>query len=195
MDYVETLASVPLFAMMKKRELKNIADMAEVLLYDPGEMIIKEGESDGRLFVILAGEVAVVKDLGGESQRRLNRLGPGTYFGEMAVLGDSRRTASVVAETQAKLMCLAQFDLRASMEKHPNIAIELLQLLARRLEEQESQAANRPEELVVVCSHCRRVRQEDGSWVPLESLVHQRTGMEFSHGICPDCRQEHYPKR
>lgn len=195
MDYQETLARVPLFSMMKKRELKNIADMAEVLLYEPGEMIIREGDSDGRLFVILAGEVAVVKNLGQSDERQLNTLGPGTYFGEMAVLGTSRRTASVKAASQAKLMCLAEFDLRAAMEKHPNIAVELLQLLARRLEEQEGKTATRPEELVVMCSHCRRVRQDDGSWVPLETLVHQETGMDFTHGICPDCRQVHYPKR
>ncbi|MCB2228929.1 MAG: cyclic nucleotide-binding domain-containing protein [Desulfarculaceae bacterium] len=194
MDYLETLARVPLFSMMKKRELKNIADMAEVLLYEPGEVIITEGESDGRLFVMLSGEVDVVKNLGQPNWRKLNRLGPGSYFGEMAVLGNSQRTASVVAVEEAKLMCLADFNLRAAMEKHPNIAIELLQTLARRLEDKEQRLLSELGGLLPICSHCKRIRQADGSWMAVENYVHAHSEADFSHGICPDCRKEHYPE-
>ncbi|MCF8034951.1 MAG: cyclic nucleotide-binding domain-containing protein [Desulfarculaceae bacterium] len=193
MDYQETLARVPLFSMMKKRELNNIADMAEVLLYEPGEMIIREGDSDGRLFVILEGQVEVVKNLGQANWRNLNRLGQGSYFGEMAVLGTSRRTASVVAVEQAKLMCLADFNLRAAMEKHPNIAIELLQTLAARLEEKEQRLLSELGGLLPICSHCKRIRQADGSWLAVEAYVHGHSEADFSHGICPECRDKHYP--
>ncbi len=194
MDNLETLARVPLFSLMKKRDLNKIADMAQVLLYEPGEEIIHEGDSDGRLFVILEGEVEVIKNLGQPNWRRLNRLGPGAYFGEMAVLGNSLRTASVVAVGQSTLMCLSDFDLRAAMEKYPNIAIELLQTLARRLEEKEQRLVKVLGGLLPICSHCKRIRQPDGTWVPVESYVHRHSEADFSHGICPDCRKEHYPE-
>jgi len=193
MDNLDTLARVPLFSLMKKRDLKNLADMAQVLLYEPGEEIIREGESDGRLFVILDGEVEVIKNLGQANWRKLNRMRPGAYFGEMAVLGTSLRTASVVAVEQATLMCLTDFDLRAAMEKYPNIAIELLQTLARRLEEKEQRLLKVLGGLLPICSHCKRIRQPDGTWTPVERYVHQHSEADFSHGICPDCQKEHYP--
>ena len=193
MDNLDTLARVPLFSMMKKRDLKNIAEMSEVLLYEPGEVIIRQGESDGRLFVIISGEVEVLKNLGQPNQRNLNRLGPGAYFGEMAVLGNSQRSASVVAVDEATLVCLADFNLRAAMEKYPNIAIELLQLMARRLEEKEQRLVKVLGGLLPICSHCKRIRQPDGTWVPVERYVHQHSEADFSHGICPECRQELYP--
>ncbi len=194
MDSLEILARVPLFAMMKKRDLKNIADMAEILLYEPGEVVIREGETDGRLFVIIEGEVEVVKNLGQPNWRNLNRLGPGAYFGEMAVLGNARRTASVVAVDQTKLMCLTDFNLRAAMEKYPNIAIELLQLMAQRLEEKEQRLVRVLGGLVPICSHCKSVRQPDGTWVPVERYVHEHSGADFSHSICPECSKLHYPE-
>ena len=96
MDHLEILAQVPLFAPMKKRELKeHRLKPPRNCLYEPGEMVIKEGERDGRLFVLLDGEVEVIKGLGQPGERLLRRLGPGAYFGEMAVLGDAVRTASV----------------------------------------------------------------------------------------------------
>jgi len=193
MDNLDILARVPLFSLMKKRDLNKIADMAQVLLYEPGEEIIKQDDRDGRLFVILEGEVEVIKNLGAPNWRRLNRLGPGAYFGEMAVLGDSQRTASVVAVDQTKLMCLNDFDLRAAMEKYSNIAIELLQTLVRRLEEKEQRLVKVLGGLLPICSHCKRIRQPDGTWVAVERYVHQHSEADFSHGICPDCQKEHYP--
>lgn len=77
MDYADILAQVPLFAPMKKRELKKIAEAVEELAYEPGEMVITEGERDARLFVLLEGEVEVIKGLGQPGQRLLARLGPG----------------------------------------------------------------------------------------------------------------------
>lgn len=49
-------------------------------------------------------------------------------------------------------------------------------------------------ELIPICSHCRKVRDEQGSWSPVERYVAAQTGSRFSHGICPDCVREHYPE-
>ena len=193
MDNLEILAQVPLFAPMKKRELKNIGETAEELLYEPGEMVIKEGERDGRLFVLLDGEVEVIKGLGQPGERLLRRLGPGAYFGEMAVLGDAVRTASVVAIGQARMLSLRDFDLRQAMERHPYIAIELLQVMSRRMQQMEQRLLKVLGGLVPICSSCKSIRQPDGSWVAVERYVQEHSDADFSHGICPECMKRLYP--
>lgn len=194
MDHLEILAQVPLFAPMKKRELKNIAATAEELLYEPGEIIIQEGERDGRLFVLLEGEVEVLKGQGQPGERLLRRLEPGAYFGEMAVLGDALRTASVVALGQARLLSLRDFNLRQAMERHPYIAIELLQVMSQRMQQMEQRLLKVLGGLVPICSNCKSIRQPDGSWVAVERYVADNSDADFSHGICPDCIKRLYPE-
>lgn len=194
MDHLEILAQVPLFAPMKRRELNNISEMAEELLYEPGEMIITEGERDGRLFVILEGEVEVFKGQGLADRRLLRRLGPGAYFGEMAVLGDAVRTASVQAVNQARLLCLKDFDLRQAMERHPYIAIELLQMMSRRMQQMEQRLLKVLGGLVPICASCKSIRQADGSWVSVERYVEEHSEADFTHGICPECKKRLYPE-
>ncbi|MCF8044098.1 MAG: cyclic nucleotide-binding domain-containing protein, partial [Desulfarculaceae bacterium] len=194
MDHLEILAQVPLFAPMKKRELKNISETAEELLYEPGEVIIHEGERDGRLFVLLEGEVEVLKAQGQPGERLLRRLEPGAYFGEMAVLGDALRTASVVAVGQARLLSLRDFNLRQAMERHPYIAIELLQVMSRRMQQMEQRLLKVLGGLVPICASCKSIRQPDGSWVAVERYVADHSDADFSHGICPECKKRLYPE-
>ncbi|MBU1274066.1 MAG: cyclic nucleotide-binding domain-containing protein [Proteobacteria bacterium] len=194
MDRLDILAQVPLFAPMKRRELKEINAMAEELLYEPGEMVITEGERDGRLFVVLEGEVEVIKGLEQGSPRLLRRLGQGAYFGEMAVLGDAVRTASVKALGQARLLCLQDFNLRQAMERHPYIAIELLQTMSRRMQQMEQRLLKVLGGLVPICASCKSIRQPDGSWVAVERYVQEHSEADFTHGICPDCIKRLYPE-
>lgn len=193
MDHLEILAQVPLFAPMKKRELKNISETAEELLYEPGEMVIKEGERDGRLFVLLEGEVEIIKGLGQPGERLLRRLGPGAYFGEMAVLGDALRTASVRAVGPARMLSLRDFNLRQAMERHPYIAIELLNVMSRRMQQMEQRLLKALGGLVPICASCKSIRQPDGSWVAVETYVQQHSDADFTHGICPECKKRLYP--
>ncbi|MBU4277499.1 MAG: cyclic nucleotide-binding domain-containing protein [Proteobacteria bacterium] len=194
MDPLEILAQVPLFAPMKKRELKNISETAEELLYEPGEMVINEGERDGRLFVLLEGEVEIIKGVGQPGERLLRRLGPGAYFGEMAVLGDALRTASVRAVGPARMLSLRDFNLRQAMERHPYIAIELLQVMSRRMQQMEQRLLKVLGGLVPICASCKSIRQPDGSWVAVEQYVQEHSDADFTHGICPKCKKRLYPE-
>ncbi|MBU4565428.1 MAG: cyclic nucleotide-binding domain-containing protein [Desulfarculus sp.] len=194
MDHLDILAQVPLFAQMNKRELKNISETAEELLYEPGEMIINEGERDGRLFVLLEGEVEIIKGLGQPGERLLRRLGPGAYFGEMAVLGDALRTASVRAVGQARMLSLRDFNLRQAMERHPYIAIELLQVMSHRMQQMEQRLLKVLGGLVPICASCKSIRQPDGSWVAVEQYVQEHSDADFTHGICPKCKKRLYPE-
>ncbi|MBW1779977.1 MAG: cyclic nucleotide-binding domain-containing protein [Deltaproteobacteria bacterium] len=133
MDNAEILSRVALFSLMKKRDLKRIAKLAKRHLYEKGELIIKEGARDGRLFIIVSGEVAVIKGLGSPSEKTLRVLRSDNYFGEMALIDDYVRTASVVAKTDTQVLSLDQWNIREEIKKYPSIAIELLQTLGRRL--------------------------------------------------------------
>ena len=133
MDDAEILSRVALFSLMKRRDLKRLAKLAKHHSYKKGDLIVKEGARDGRLFVIISGEVSVVKDLGSPSEKMLRVLRSDNYFGEMALIDDYVRTASVVSNEQTKVLSLDQWNIREEIRKYPSIAIELLQTLGRRL--------------------------------------------------------------
>ncbi len=133
MNDVDFLAEVSIFSHMKKRDLKRIAKLAKHEVFDEGDVIIKEGDRDGRLFVIIRGEAEVVKNLGRKNRLNQRTMDPKSYFGEMALIDDLVRTASVVAKKETEVLTLNQLNLRREMGKYPAIAVELLQMLSRRI--------------------------------------------------------------
>jgi CRP-like cAMP-binding protein len=138
MDNSEILSKIGLFSLMKKRDLKRISKLSKRHRYGEGDVIVQEGARDGRLFVLISGEVAVVKDLGKPSETFLRRMGSGTYFGEMALIDDYVRTASVVAQGDTEVLSLDQWNFRDEIKKYPSVAIELLQTLSRRIRATEN---------------------------------------------------------
>jgi len=87
--------------------------------FDAGEEILKQGEPSGRFYIITAGEVEVVRQTPDGCEERLNRLGPGQYFGEIALLQETRRTASVRAITETRVLSIARPDFTALVEHLP----------------------------------------------------------------------------
>ncbi len=138
MDNTEALSRIALFSLMKKRDLRRISKLSKRHRYHKGEVIVKEGTRDGRLFVIISGEVAVYKDLGSAGESLLRSMGAGTYFGEMALIDDYVRTASVVAKEDTEVLSLEQWNFRDEIRKYPSVAIELLQTLSRRIRAMEN---------------------------------------------------------
>ena len=133
MDDTEILSRVALFSLMKKKDLRRIAKLAKHHSYKKGEIIVREGARDGRLFIIISGEVEVIKGLGAGDEKPLRILRTDNYFGEMALIDDHVRTASVVAKEETEVLSLYQWNIREEIKKYPAIAIELLQTLGRRL--------------------------------------------------------------
>ena len=106
MGDAEFLSRVSLFSLTNKSDLERIAKLANRHTFNTGDVIIKEGEPDNRLFIIVRGEVEVVKGMGEEKERRLGTLGPLSYFGEMALVDDLVRSASVVAKKKTEALSL-----------------------------------------------------------------------------------------
>jgi len=187
MNETEILSRVSLFSHLKNRDLKRIAKLSRHCTYPEGEKIISEGEQDGSLFVIISGEVGVIKNFGQKGEKCLRRLGPLCYFGEMALIDDLIRSASVVARKDTRALCIDQWDLRKEIVKHPVLAIELLQMLNRRLRALEKSFVNTVGTFLPLCANCKKIKDQNGSWLSIEEYVPDRTDTEFNHEVCPEC--------
>lgn len=129
----ETIARVPLFAGLEKRDLERIADSFKERTYATGETIAKEGQGGAGFFVI--GEGTAKVSVQGEERAT---LGPGDYFGEIALLDEGARTATVTAETDMTTYAMTFWEFRPIVETDARIAWKLVQALAHRLREADA---------------------------------------------------------
>jgi CRP/FNR family cyclic AMP-dependent transcriptional regulator len=125
---VETLAQVPLFAGMGKKELERLAKQMHERAFEEGHTVVEEGMTGAGFFVIAEGNATV--SIGGEVK---STLGPGDYFGEVALIDEGRRSASITAATDLRCYGLTPWEFKPFVEEHPDVAWALLQTLARRL--------------------------------------------------------------
>ena len=138
MSHEETLASVPIFSGLSRESLGQLAFDAFPRQYAAGEVIVKEGELGVRLYVVTLGSVEVVKGLHTDKSARLGILGPGEFFGEMALLDEHRRSASIRALENTECLGLDRWKFLAELRQQPSIAIELLRILAQRLRDSDA---------------------------------------------------------
>jgi CRP-like cAMP-binding protein len=128
---VDLLAHVPLFSDLKGKDLKRIAQAMSEKRVDAGDALTEEGKKGVGFFVIESGTARVT--VGGEEKRT---LGPGDYFGEIALIADLPRTATVTADTPLKCWGLAPWDFRPVAEGNASVAWKLLDSVARIVAEQ-----------------------------------------------------------
>jgi CRP-like cAMP-binding protein len=122
MEAAELLKRVPLFADLEKKDLEQIASSMKPRTFSPGQQIAVEGESGVGFFVIEDGQAKVT--VHGDEVRT---LGPGDYFGEVALITHGARTATVTADTELKTYGMTFWDFRPLVEDTPGIAWKLLQ--------------------------------------------------------------------
>lgn len=130
------LSNVPLFANLDETELSLIASRAVTRTYPRNSVLINEGDQTDSLYVILSGQVKVYA--GDEDGRELllTLLGPNEYFGELAIIDEEPRSASVMTTEPCKLAIISKEDFLHCLATHPAIAINVLKVLARRLRQQ-----------------------------------------------------------
>ena len=123
---VELLKRVPIFSDLDRKELERVANSMKERTFGAGDTVTAEGQTGVGFFVIASGEAKVT--VGGEDRRR---LGPGDYFGEVALLNESARTATIKAETDLKCYGLTSWEFRPLVETHGSIAWKLLQVMSK----------------------------------------------------------------
>jgi CRP-like cAMP-binding protein len=126
---VDALAKAPLFAALSRQELGELAKATEDLEVEEGKTLTREGELGREFFVIVDGEVSVTQD-GNE----IRRLGPGDFFGEIALIYDNaRRTATVTASSPLRFFVLTRQSFRSLLEHQTEIEEKVMAALEERL--------------------------------------------------------------
>lgn len=125
---VEELASIPLFADLTDDELSWLAGRFQEVRVLTGAWLARKGQWGYRFFVVLAGTASVAID-----GTEVAALGPGDFFGEIAVSANDRRTADVQATSRMRLGSLLRWDYNAMMERYPSVAARVEAARAQRL--------------------------------------------------------------
>jgi CRP-like cAMP-binding protein len=124
----DALARCPFFAGLSRRDLLALAKASEDMEVEEGKVLTREGQSGSEFFVIVDGEVSVTKN-----GQEIRTLGPGDFFGEIALLEDTPRTATVVAKTPLRFFVLTRRSFRSLLAHQPELERKVLAALEERV--------------------------------------------------------------
>ncbi len=124
----ELIKAAPLFENLSKRELQQVARIADELDIRAGKVLIREGERGREFFVIISGEVEVRR-----KGRKMATLGPGSFVGEMALLSKIPRVATVTALTPLDTLVITDRAFVELLEKTPALSVKVARTLAERV--------------------------------------------------------------
>ena len=127
-EAITQLQSVPLFSGLDDRELKLLATLVKERSYAAGSTIVADGATGYGLYIIKEGAASVRKE-----GRVVARMGPGEFFGEIAMLDNGPRTASVVAETDTVCLTLVSWEIKPLLTENAGLTYKMLQEVVRRL--------------------------------------------------------------
>jgi CRP-like cAMP-binding protein len=132
-EKIVLLKGIELFESLSVGELAAIGSVAEEVDYPAGEIIIKEGDAGDTLFLMVSGEVSVIKDLGEINEIEIDRMTDGEYFGEMALFEDMVRSVSIRTEKPSAFMVLHKQEFKEIVREYPQIALEICKVLSSRI--------------------------------------------------------------
>jgi len=133
MERLLALKRIPLFENLNLDQLEAVLRLARDAAYLSGEVIVREGDPGGELYLVLEGSAEAWLDYGGPDARQLSTMAAGSYFGEMAILDDAPRSATVVACEAARLLALDGESLKSLLREMPEIAFELIRVMTARV--------------------------------------------------------------
>jgi CRP-like cAMP-binding protein len=125
---IDLLKKVPLFAGCSKAELAELATQTDELALGEGRVLAREGQSGREFFVLVDGTVRITKN-----KRKLADLGPGEWFGEIALITRGPRTATVTASSPVRVLVLTDRAFRQVVQRVPSIALKVLASVGERL--------------------------------------------------------------
>jgi sigma-B regulation protein RsbU (phosphoserine phosphatase) len=138
-EQVALIAKIPLFAGLPDYALVQLADTLRPRQFEPGELLIREGEADEHFYILLEGEAEVIKALDTADERRLAIRPQGTLFGEMSLFDPSgSHTASVRAHTTTQTLEMTRQDFDRLLHRYPSLAYDMVRQMSLRLEDTEN---------------------------------------------------------
>ena len=137
MERLLALKEIPLFKNLSLDQLEAVHQITKEVEYLPGEVILKQGDRGDELFMLLEGRVRIFTNYGLPNEDEKGEQRAVSSFGEMAVLHDGTRTATVVAADRSHLLCLDGNSLRELLIQMPEISLELFSVLVERVRKAE----------------------------------------------------------
>jgi serine phosphatase RsbU (regulator of sigma subunit) len=135
----ELISRVPLFASLPHSEIRHLANTLRPLSCPDQTLLIREGKTDDRFYILLDGQVEIIKALDSDAERLLGVRQAGSVIGEMSLFSrDGRHTASVRARTSLQLLEITRADFDALLHRQPSLAYEMVRTLSTRLDESEN---------------------------------------------------------
>lgn len=132
-EEVELLRSIPLFANIEPSKLKLLAFTSERLTFEPDQIVFKQGEMGDSAYIIVEGEADILVDAPA-GPITVASMARNDFFGEIAILCDVPRTATVTATTELTTICISKELFFQLVGQFPQMAIEIMRELARRLD-------------------------------------------------------------
>ena len=133
MSVEETLAHVELFSDLTKEDLERLAKVTMTREYKKDDVIVSEGDLGVAFYIVAKGAVEVVKGLGSGTEQVLATMGPEQFFGEMSLLDNEARSASVRAKEDTECLVLTKWDFNAELVSSPALTHAMFSALARRI--------------------------------------------------------------
>src|SRR4051794_958106 len=127
------LGRVPVFEALRPEDLARVTDVAVPRSFRGGEVVFREGDDSDTCYVVRSGHARAVREHADGRQITLATFGPGDFFGELAMFDDERRSATVEAVDALDVLGIPGVDMRALLSRHPEIAVQLVIALGRRL--------------------------------------------------------------
>lgn len=137
----EVFAQVPLFARMSARQRSRLAKLATIRTYQAGDVILREGDTSMSLYVILSGAARISRAAEAGRTLALAEMGPADVFGEMGLIDDVVRSATITASEPTECALLTRWDFRRELSADPDIALAMLPVLTQRIRDLEARLA------------------------------------------------------
>jgi CRP/FNR family cyclic AMP-dependent transcriptional regulator len=129
------LTTIPLFSNMPHESLELLSTRIQNRTYGRNSVIIAEGEQSDSLYIVIEGRVKIYISAADGREMQLKTLGPGDYFGELALIDNKPRSASAITISDCNISVITSKDLLQYLSCNPEISINMLQVLAKRLRE------------------------------------------------------------
>lgn len=136
MELEQQLATVPLLAGLEGRVRRRLAEIGKRRTYAPDEAIVREGSTGTALYIVLSGRARVERQ--GET---IGQLSPGDFFGELALIEEHPRSATVVAAEETDCLLFPAWEFTALLEEHPEVAVPIMRELIARTHRREHHGA------------------------------------------------------
>jgi HEAT repeat protein len=135
MDKMIHLKKIYIFSDLQVRELAAISSVSEEMDYPKDAVVVREGESGDTMFLIISGEVSIIRNQDTEHETLIATTREDDYFGEMALFEDKPRSATVRTNTEAKLLVLGKLEFEEIMREFPQISINICRVFSQRIRE------------------------------------------------------------